>query len=171
MRLLQSIHAYDVLTFGWCLRRKRREQAVKISRWVSFTADGPFYVVAGVLFVSSAQWDMAQLLALGFLLERLSYKFFKSTFRRNRPPDAIPGYTSEVIPSDQFSFPSGHTSAAFFMAGCLVLLYPWAAWILYPWACCVGVARVMLGVHFPTDIVAGAFLGSSICSLLIITLF
>lgn len=171
MRLLQSIHNYDVLTFGWCLRRKRREQAVKVSRWVSFSADGPLYVLIGLAFIASAQWDIAKLIALGFLIERIFYKIFKSTFKRNRPPDAIPGYKSEVIPSDQFSFPSGHTSAAFFMAGCLSFVFPWAAWVLYPWACCVGAARVMLGVHFPTDIVAGACLGSSICSLLIINLF
>ncbi len=171
MRLLRSIHNYDILTFDWCLRRKHRDIAVRISRWVSFSADGPLYVLAGLLFLFNEHWSIAKLLALGFLIERSSYKFFKSTFRRNRPPAAIPGYKSEVEPADQFSFPSGHTSAAFFMVGSLVFFYPWVAWLLYPWACFVGVARVMLGVHFPSDIVAGAFLGSSICTILITILF
>ncbi len=171
MRLLQSIHNYDVLTFGWCLRRKRRELLVRLSRLASFTADGPLYVIAGLIFLYQERWQMAQLIALAFVLERASYKFFKSTFRRNRPPDAIPGYKSEVIPSDQFSFPSGHTSAAFLMAGLLSFFYPLAAWLLFPWACSVGVARVMLGVHFPSDILAGALMGSVICSLSISLIF
>lgn len=171
MRLLQSIHNYDVLTFDKCLRVKHRAAAVKYSRMVSFSADGPLYVLAGIVFLYHQQWDIAKLLALGFLIERIAYKFFKSTFKRNRPPDAIPGYESEVIPSDQFSFPSGHTSAAFLMVGSLSFIFPWTAWVLYPWACCVGIARVMLGVHFPSDILAGAFLGSAICSLLITFLF
>lgn len=171
MRLLQSIHNYDILTFGWCLRRKHRDIAVRISRAVSFSADGPLYVITGVAFLYQQNWEIAKLLALGFLIERICYKCFKYTFKRNRPPDAIPGYKSEVEPPDQFSFPSGHTSAAFFMVGSLVFFFPFLAWVLYPWALCVGAARVMLGVHFPSDIFAGAFLGSVICFILTNILF
>lgn len=171
MRLLQSIHNYDVMTFGWCLRRKHRELAVRISRYFSITADGPLYFLAGFAFLYTKDWDTSKLMAIGFFVERSCYALFKTLFRRNRPPAAIPGYKSEVEPSDQFSFPSGHTSAAFLMAGCLTFAIPWTAWIIYPWACCIGVARVMLGVHFPTDILAGAVLGSAICYSLIGVLF
>ena len=171
MRLLESIHNYDVLTFSWCVSRKRRDIAVKISRIISFTADGPLYVAAGVVFIWLQYWDVAKLLAIGFFVERILYTIFKSSFKRNRPPAAIPGYKSEIEPSDQFSFPSGHTSAAFLIAGAISFVFPWTAWILYPWACSVGVARVMLGVHFPTDVLAGALLGSTICTVLIGILF
>ncbi|WP_075186177.1 phosphatase PAP2 family protein [Teredinibacter haidensis] len=167
MRLLQNIHQFDLMTFDWCLRRKHRQLAVSLSRYVSRTADGPLYAVIGAVFMLQQNWAMAKLMALAFLVERIFYFIFKSSFRRNRPAVAIPGFKSAVVPSDQFSFPSGHTSAAFLVACALSSAFPILAWVLYPWAVCVGSARVMLGVHFPTDILAGALLGHSICLLIL----
>lgn len=167
MRLFRSIHNIDVLTFSWCLKLRHRDLVVWLSRGVSYTANGPFYVLAGLLFMLAEHWPLVKLLAIGFLLERLLYLIFKNAFKRNRPPEAIPGYTSVIKPSDKFSFPSGHTSAAFLVTVAVSWAFPIMAWVLFPWAICVGVARVMLGVHFPTDTLAGALLGSSLCLLLI----
>jgi len=167
MRLFQNIHQLDLMTFSWCLRFKHRVLAVAMSRYVSKTADGPLYVVLGIVFMALQEWQMVKLLMAAFAIERLLYFIFKSSFRRNRPAVAIPGFKSAVIPSDKFSFPSGHTSAAFLIAGALTSVYPWLIWVLYPWAVSVGAARVMLGVHFPTDVAAGALLGHSICILIL----
>lgn len=165
--LLPYIQQLDQRTFSWCLRRKNREFAIIASRYVSFTADGPLYVLIGLAFALKQNWFMAKLLAVGFLIERVCYLIAKTGFKRNRPPDAIPGFKSAIIPSDKFSFPSGHTSAAFFMACALSSFFPPLAWLLYPWAVGVGSARVMLGVHFPTDTLAGALMGHTICMLCI----
>lgn len=167
MRLLRSIHNADVRTFCWCLSYKHRATAISLSRITSYTANGPFYVLAGLLFILAGHWPLVKLLSIGFLLERTLYFIFKNLFKRNRPPQAIPGFASVIKPSDQFSFPSGHTSAAFLVAIAVSWAFPLMAWLLMPWAMSVGIARVVLGVHFPTDTAAGALLGSSLCLLLI----
>lgn len=167
MKILQNIHNLDVQTFSWCLKRKHRAAAVWLSLGISYTANGPFYVLAGLAFILAEHWDLVQLLAVGFLLERCVYFIFKNLFKRNRPPEAIPGYASVITASDKFSFPSGHTSAAFLVAVALSWAFPIMAWVLFPWAVAVGIARVILGVHFPTDTLAGAVLGSSLCLILI----
>ncbi|GLS26497.1 phosphatase PAP2 family protein [Marinibactrum halimedae] len=160
MRLLENIHHFDVITFGWCLRRKHREQIVNLSRYVSRTADGPLYFMIGAVLWACGYQDVLPAFLIAFAIERATYAVVKKYFKRNRPPEAIPGYKSVIKPSDQFSFPSGHTSAAFLMTVLLLSLFPGLFWVLIPWAMCVGVSRVMLGVHFPTDIVAGATLGT-----------
>jgi len=161
MRLLQSIHNLDIATFLWCRRRKNHERLAAASRWVSRTADGPLYVVIGLILAISDYISVIPVFLAAFACERTLYTVTKKFFKRNRPPQAIPNFKSVIIPSDQFSFPSGHTSAAFMMTVMLAAIFPQLYWALIPWAVMVGMSRVILGVHFPTDILAGASLGTS----------
>jgi membrane-associated phospholipid phosphatase len=86
----------------------------------------------------------------------------KEIVRRPRPgatyPDKITTYESET----SLSFPSGHTSLAFTTATALSLKYP--KWYViapsYFWACSVGYSRMNLGMHYPSDVIAGAILGA-----------
>jgi hypothetical protein len=85
----------------------------------------------------------------------------KYTFKRQRP------YTKDTLiirvgPGGGYSFPSGHTSQAFSVATSLSMAYP--KWYViapaYLWAGTVAFSRMYLGVHYPSDILAGAIVGS-----------
>lgn len=75
----------------------------------------------------------------------------------DRYPDRVRPYSHESSPS----FPSGHTATAFALATSLSVKYPkW--YVIAPsalWACSVGVSRMNEGVHYPSDVLAGAAIG------------
>lgn len=86
----------------------------------------------------------------------------KKVVNRDRPFMAYPQDFSAKMDESTASFPSGHTSLAFQTATSLAL-YSRKWYVIVPayaWACGVGYSRMYLGVHYPSDVVAGAVLGA-----------
>jgi len=94
-----------------------------------------------------------------FAIELPLYLILKNAIKRRRPDDVITEFVAFLVPSDKFSFPSGHTAAGFVMATLTFFYYPSFAVLAYTLATLIGISRVLIGVHFPSDIVAGALLG------------
>src|SRR5215471_1248457 len=81
---------------------------------------------------------------------------------RRRPCAIEPHCWATLLPPDQFSFPSGHTITAFAVAVSLGAFYPDALAGLLFCAASVAASRVLLGMHFLTDVIAGAMIGSGL---------
>jgi undecaprenyl-diphosphatase len=79
---------------------------------------------------------------------------------RKRPCALEPHAWATLLPPDQFSFPSGHTITAFAIAVSLSLFYPSLAIGLLFCAASVAASRILLGMHFLSDVLAGATIGT-----------
>jgi undecaprenyl-diphosphatase len=89
----------------------------------------------------------------------VAYLIVKKTTRRKRPCALEPHCWARLVPPDQYSFPSGHTITAFAIATSLSFFYPTVAVPLFFGALCIAVSRIVLGMHFLSDVVAGALIG------------
>ena len=93
------------------------------------------------------------------LIGVLIFKALKHLSHRRRPCQFEPHCWSKVLPPDKFSFPSGHTMTAFSIALVLSYFYPALEGTLFFLAISIGFSRIVLGMHFLSDVLAGVVLG------------
>jgi undecaprenyl-diphosphatase len=86
----------------------------------------------------------------------------KKATGRKRPCEYEPHCWADLLPPDQFSFPSGHTITAFAVAVSLLRFYPSLTIGLLFCALSVAASRILLGMHFLSDVVAGALIGTGL---------
>ncbi|MBY5922572.1 phosphatase PAP2 family protein [Ferrimonas balearica] len=132
------------------------------ARWLSLSGDGAGYLLMALLIaeLGGSRGHLFLLAGLAaYALELPLYWLLKNTLKRARPCHNLGGVVAAVDPHDKFSLPSGHSAAAFLFATLLAWYWPPLAPLAYGWATLVGLSRVLLGVHYPGDIVAGASLG------------
>ena len=163
---LSSLQQVDLALFNKVFGYGKARQALTHTAMaVSKSGDGYAQLLAPLIV-----WFTGSVLAptyafsllVAFSVERCSYYVLKNSLKRLRPCDLTPSIHSLIAASDKFSFPSGHTSAAFCLCVMTSLVFGGVASVLFIWAVAVGLSRIIVGVHFPGDIVAGALLGSSV---------
>lgn len=133
-------------------------------RWL-----GVALVVVGALwllfrFRPRAGWAVAQLVASVGLVDFLGHQALKPFWARQRPCHAMADQVRllvEVSPTS-FSFPSLHSANAFAAAVALFLLDRRTGWLAFPVAGLIALSRVFVGVHWPSDVLAGALYGSAV---------
>jgi membrane-associated phospholipid phosphatase len=122
---------------------------------------GSAVVIAALSYWLGDSWFAVRLM-LGVLSLWLVVEAIKALTDRSRPFKVLVGTRVIGVRERGLSFPSGHTSQAFFMVSLLIhhleVAAPAAA-ILYGVAILVGLTRLYVGAHYPRDVLAGAFLG------------
>ena len=98
--------------------------------------------------------------ALALSASHIPVHVMKQLFPRKRPYLKIESTKIPTNPLQDHSFPSGHTTAIFSVVTPYILSIPQLAFVLIPIGACVGISRIYLGLHYPSDILAGGMLGT-----------
>lgn len=118
-----------------------------------------------LLALPALRWTVGVEVALTLLLSHCGVQMVKRSVNRPRPSRALAHHALCAEP-DRFSFPSGHAAAAMSVAFVVALRFPAVAPALLPLAALVGLSRVVLGVHYPGDVLAGQAIAMAVAAML-----
>ena len=120
--------------------------------WYSLMLALPF-IYGKIAIHISIRMALVSLAGLGI------YKLIKTLTTRERPYRKLDEIKLGTHPLDHYSFPSGHTLHAVSFTTIATAAFPELGWLLIPFSALVASSRVILGLHYPTDVLAGAILG------------
>ncbi|HEY2494778.1 MAG TPA: phosphatase PAP2 family protein [Paenibacillus sp.] len=103
--------------------------------------------------------------AVALAVSHIPVAIAKKIYPRVRPYIALPDSKTFRNPLSDYSFPSGHTTAAFATALPFMLSFPNLAPLFCGLSVLVGFSRIYLGLHYPSDVLAGVAIGSSVASM------
>lgn len=119
-------------------------------------------VSLAVALFASGGWSLAGWESFAALaVSHLPVAFIKKKYPRLRPYMVLPETNICAKPLKDHSFPSGHSTAIFAVTVPFVLLHPLLGLALLPVAFTVATSRIYLGLHYPSDCAAGAFIGTA----------
>jgi len=118
--------------------------------------------VAVLLFGGPGRYEAIGAAALAGALSIVLFLWLKRVTDRRRPCELEPHCWADLLPPDRFSFPSGHSITAFSFATPLGLFYPSLMLGLMFCAVSIAISRIILGMHFLSDVVVGSLLGLSL---------
>lgn len=143
----------------------RREWLLRLFRVASRLGDGMLWY-ALIIVLALGPGEAGRVAALQCALAGVTglaiYRRLKNVLVRERPYLTHAAITCAGRPLDRFSFPSGHTLHAVSLSMIAIQAIPWLAIVLVPAAVLIALSRVVLGLHYPSDVIAGALLGAVI---------
>lgn len=167
---------FDAAEYTLCLRLNRGCASPLLKDFfatISRLGDGVFWytlmALLPLIYGQPGVFPALRMVLVG-VIGVLLYKYLKARLVRERPYISLAGIVAGTPPLDRYSFPSGHTlhAVAFTILACS--RFPELVWLLVPFAALVAASRVVLGLHYPTDVVAGALLGGGLATTAIVLL-
>jgi undecaprenyl-diphosphatase len=158
----RSISVLDAALVVCCNRACRFRLVRSSFRIVSRLGDGVFwYALMAALALSyrAAALPAVARMATAGIAGVAIYKLLKRVTSRPRPCGVVPAVTAHAPPLDAFSFPSGHTLHAVSFSTIAGAYFPELSPLLFSFAALVAASRPILGLHYPSDVAAGAAIG------------
>jgi len=182
-----DLHAATTLSRGLArIQRAEQEVCVRLNGWsrhlpiraffgaVSRLGDGVvWYSLMALMALTQGPYGLraASVMAITGLTGVGLYKLLKYRLNRERPFISYPDTISMTTrPLDRYSFPSGHTLHAVLFTIIAVAWFPALAAVLVPLAVLIGLSRVILGLHYPTDVIVGAVIGWSLAEIALLAI-
>lgn len=170
-KLASRLNQISQWEHSWCEPFNRISHYLLV-RWlfraVSRLGNGIFWyslMLALPLVYGPAAWQAVIHMIVAGLTCTAIYKWLKSGTERPRPFQLNHNLYISTHPLDQYSFPSGHTLHATAFSIVLLNYYPELAWLIAPFTALVALSRLVLGLHYPTDVLAGAAIGTLVSGL------
>lgn len=141
---------------------------------VSRLGDGTFFygiILFLPLIYGGEAIQVSLHLSITAVLGLIVYKLIKEATGRQRPCNVHEDIYLVTDPLDLYSFPSGHTLHAVSFSIVVIHYYPEMGWVCIPFAVCVALSRIILGLHYPTDVFAGTIIGATLATLSLQFLF
>lgn len=165
---LERLQRYDAWLCLHMNRALRYALLLHFFRAVSWLGNGIFwYALMLALLVQNGATAALPVLHMAFVgaVCTAAYQMVKRGTVRPRPYRALQGVAFGAVPLDRFSFPSGHTLHAVGFTIVATSHYPALAAPLVAFTVLTAASRVVLGLHYPSDVVAGAALGALIAGM------
>jgi len=165
---LNRMHQFDT---NMCIAVNHTSQYRVIRntfRAVSRLGDGVFWyslMILMLIFKGSEAILPVIHMAIAGLSGTLLYKWLKGKTLRPRPYEVRQEISLTGTALDKFSFPSGHTLHAVVFSCVALAYFPQLAVLLIPFTFLVGFSRVVLGLHYPSDVLAGACIGATLANI------